>query len=107
MMEILILLKKKVVVSKDDIKELYDMFTSLPLETQDAEKPKGGMITGFRFNLTDGTSYALIHIGYGFKNGTLKSSTGNFEYFTNADINSYWSNIDIEAVSVEEIEVPK
>jgi hypothetical protein len=37
---------------------------------------------------------------------TLKSSTGNFEYFTSADISSYWSNTDLEAVSVEESELP-
>ena len=37
----------------------------------------------------------------------LKSSTGNFEYFTSADIGAYWSDIDLEAVAVEESELPK
>lgn len=48
-----------------------------------------------------------IYVCNGVKNGKLKSSTGNFEYFTRSDIGSYWSNIDLEAVSVEENELPK
>ena len=72
-----------------------------------AEETAGAAITSFRFNLSDGTSYELIYACHGVKNGNLESSTGNFKYFTSADIGSYWDNIDLEAVSVEESELPK
>ena len=44
------------------------------------EETTGGDVTSFRFNLSDGTSYELIYVCNGVKNGNLKSSTGNFEY---------------------------
>lgn len=59
------------------------------------------------FNLSGGTSYELIYECNGVKKGNLKSSTGNFEYSTSVDIGSYWSNIDIDAVAVEESELPR
>ena len=49
----------------------------------------------------------MIYECDGVKKGNLKSSTGNFEYSTSADIGSYWSNIDIDAVAVEESELPQ
>ena len=78
--------EKKVVVAETDITDLY--------------------VTSFRFNLSDGTSYELIYVCDGVKNGKLKSSTGNFEYFTRSDIGSYWFNNELEAVPVEESELP-
>ena len=98
-------IEKKVVIAEDDIKSLCNIFEKLSLETP--EKSKGGMITSFRFNLIDGTSYELIYRSYGVKKGNLKSSTDAFEYFTSADIGAYWSNIAIEAVQVDESELPK
>ena len=100
-------IEKKVVVSDDDIRALYEMFESLSLEPVTAEKPKGGLITSFRFNLPDETSYALIYCCYGVKNGTLKSSTENFEYFTYADIGSFWYTIEADTATVKESELPK
>lgn len=88
------------------IYSLYDMFEGLSLELKEVEETSGAEITSFRFNLHDGTSYELIYGCYGVKTGNLKSSTGNFEYFTSADISSYWSNTDLEAVPVEESELP-
>lgn len=99
--------EKKVVVAEDMIKTLYDMFEGLSLERKEVEETAGAEITSFRFNLADGTGYELIYGSYAVKTGSLKSSTGNFEYFTSADIGSYWSNIDLEAVSVEESELPQ
>ena len=64
-------------------------------------------VTSFRFNLSDGTNYELVYVCNGVKNGKLKSSTGNFEYFTSSDIGSYWSNMDLESVPVKESELPK
>ena len=99
--------EKKVVVAETDIIDLYDKFEDLSLMEKQVEETTGGDVTSFRFNLSDGTSYELIYVCNGVKNGKLKSSTGNFEYFTRSDIGSYWSNIDLEAVSVEENELPK
>ena len=78
----------------------------LSLELKEVEETAGAEITSFRFNLSDGTSYELIYGCDGVKTGNLKSSTDNFEYFTSADISSYWSNTDLEAVPVEESELP-
>ena len=99
--------EKKVIVEESDITALYDMFEDLSLEDKQVEETTGASVTSFRFNLSDGTSYELIYVCNGVKNGNLKSSTGKFEYFTRSDIGSYWSNIDLEAVSVEENELPK
>ena len=99
--------EKKVVVAEEDIKTLYDMFEGLALELKEVEETAGAEITSFRFVLSDGTSYELIYGCYGVKTGNLKSSTGKFEYFTSADIGAYWSDIDLEAVAVEESELPK
>ena len=96
--------EKKVVAAETDITDLYDKFDDLSLIEKQIDETAGGDVTSFRFNLSDGTSYELIYVCIGVKNGKLKSSTGNFEYFTRSDIGSYWSNIDLEAVSVEENE---
>ena len=90
--------------------ELY-RYAGAPVSAEkkvvDAEETTGAKITSFRFNLSDGTTYELIYGCYGVKTGNLKSSTGNFEYFTSEDIGAYWSDIDLEAVAVEESELPK
>ena len=100
--------EKKVVVEEDDIQAVYDLFGRISLTTERVSTDtSGGSTVSFRFNLADGTNYELTYIGYGIKNGTLKSSTGKFEYFTLADIFGFWIHIDIEAVAVEESELPK
>lgn len=83
------------------------MFEGLLLKEKKVKENIGANVTSFRFNLSDGTNYELIYICNGVKNGNLKSSTGNFEYFTSADIGSYWNDIELETVSVEEKELPK
>ena len=99
--------EKKVIVEEETIKSLYDMFESLSLKNKAVEETTGAEITSFRFNLSDGTDYELIYGCYGVKNGSLQSSTGDYEYFTSADIGSYWYNTDLDAVPVEESELPK
>ena len=99
--------EKKIVVAKTDITDLYHMFENLSLTDKQVEEITGADVTSFRFNLSDGTNYELVYVCNGVKNGKLKSSTGNFEYFTNSDIGSYWSNMDLESVSVKESELPK
>ena len=98
--------EKKVVVAKTDITDLYHMFENLSLTDKQVEEITGADVTSFRFNLSDGTNYELIYVGNAVKNGKLKSSTGNFEYFTRSDIGSYWFNNELEAVPVEESELP-
>ena len=100
--------EKKVVIDEDDMKAVYDMFERLSLTSEKVSTDtSGGSTISFTFNLVDGTNYELTYIGHGIKNGTLKSSTGNFEYFTIADIYGFWITIDLEAVTVEENEFPK
>ena len=99
--------EKKVVVAETDIIDLYDKFEDLSLMEKQVEETTGGDVTSFRFNLSDGTNYELVYVCNGVKNGKLKSSTGNFEYFTSSDIGSYWSNMDLESVPVKESELPK
>lgn len=99
--------EKKVVVAETDIIDLYDKFEDLSLMEKQVEETTGGDVTSFRFNLSDGTNYELVYVCNGVKNGKLKSSTDNFEYFTSSDIGSYWSNMDLESVPVKESELPK
>ena len=95
--------EKKIVVAKTDITDLYHMFENLSLTDKQVEEITGADVTSFRFNLSDGTNYELVYVCNGVKNGKLKSPTGNFEYFTSSDIGAYWSNIDLEAVTVSKL----
>ena len=101
--------EKKVVVAENDIKTLYDEFEGLSLKGKKAEETTGADVTSFRFNLSDGMSYDLIYTCYGTKNGNLKSEAGGFEYFTSADIGSYWTNLnkELEAMPADEKELPR
>ena len=99
--------EKKVVVAETDITDLYLSLIHISEPTKQVEEITGADVTSFRFNLSDGTNYELVYVCNGVKNGKLKSSTGNFEYFTSSDIGSYWSNMDLESVPVKESELPK
>ena len=100
--------EKKVAVDEDDIKAMCDLFERISLTTERVSTDtSGGSTIHFTINLADGTNYELTYIGHGIKNGTLKSSTGNFEYFTLADIYGFWILIDLEAVTVEENDLLK
>ena len=77
------------------------------MKEKQVEENTGADVTSFRFNLSDGSNYELIYVCNGVRNGKLKSSTGNFEYFTRSDIGSSWFNNELEAVPVEESELPK
>ena len=100
--------EKKVVTAESDISALYEMFEGLSLKDKKVEETAGADVTSFRFNLLDGTSYELIYVCNGVKSGKLKSETGNFEYFTSADIGAYWDDLDteLEATPVNESELP-
>ena len=64
------------------------MFENLSLKEKQVEENTGADVTSFRFNLSDGSNYELVYVCNGVRNGKLKSSTGNFEYFTRSDIGS-------------------
>ena len=100
--------EKKVIVSEQDIKTLYEKFERISYKLKKADEVVGGETTSFRFNLSDGTMYELIYRSYGVKNGILKSPTDGFEYFTSADIgwNWRWINEDLVAVEVDKSELP-
>ena len=100
--------EKKNVTESKDIKNLYVTFSELQLQNRKTDiTAVGSSVTSFRFNLSDGTNYELIYVGYGVKDGELFSGTGNFRYFTSADIGWYWRwlNESYEAMpaSVEEL----
>jgi len=99
--------EKKVVISEEDIKTVCDMFERLSFTTQKAKETAEATTTSFRFNLNDGTNYEMVYSCYGVKNGSLKSSTGNFEYFASADIGAAWGNVEPEAVQADASELPK
>ena len=100
--------EKKVIVSEQDIKTLYEKFERISYKLKKADEVVGGETTSFRFNLSDGTMYELIYRSYGVKNGILKSPTDGFEYFTSAGIgwNWRWLNEDLVAVEVDKSELP-
>ena len=98
--------EKKTVSAEEDIRYLYDQFAGLSLVARETEDTAAAT-TGFRFNLTDGTRYELIYSHSGVPTGSLKSMTDHVEYLTSADIGSYWSHFDLEAVPAEESELPK
>ena len=48
--------KRKIVVAKTDITDLYHMFENLSLTDKQVEEITGADVTSFRFNLSDGTT---------------------------------------------------
>ena len=80
------------------------MFENLSLTDKQVEEITGADVTSFRFNLSDGTNYELVYVCNGVKNGKLKSVRSLSHP---KDIGSYWSNMDLESVSVKESELPK
>ena len=89
----------KATESDADIKELYEKFESISFKIKENEEKSEPEITLFKFILSDGTEYDLTYLGYGVKNGRLKSTAGNFDYFTSADIAGIWQSLskNIEA----------
>ena len=101
--------EKKIIIESKDIATLYVKFSELLLQKKEPDiSAVGSSVTSFRFNLSDGTDYELIYVGYGVKNGELFSGTGNFRYFTSADIgwNWRWLNESYEAVPALVEELP-
>ena len=98
--------EKKIAITEEDIRTVYDMFERLSFTTKKA-KETAGTTTSFRFNLTDGTSYEMVYTCFGVKRGSLKSTTGNFEYFATSDIGAVWGNVTAKAAQAKSGELPK
>lgn len=98
--------EKKVVTGSSDIEALYTLFTGLSLKDKQSEPVTGKSVTSFRFNLSDGTSYELIYLAEAVKQGRLQSPSGNFDYFTSADIGGLWKNLSYETEAVQEDKLP-
>lgn len=101
--------EKKLVTDKDDVEYIYNLFQELDLKQNNTEEYSGASVTSFRFVLSDGTNYEIVYVGNGVKKGVVKSSMGDFEYFTSEDIGWCWSQLNTELVAepAVESELPK
>ena len=98
--------EKQVITESEDIADLYSLFSGLEVSDKKTEPVVGETITSFRFNLSDDTSYEIIYCAEAVKSGRLKFPAEKLDYFTAADIESYWDNYQYEIVPVSESELP-
>ena len=85
---------------------IYFLFSGLEVSDKKTEPVAGGTVTSFRFNLSNDTSYEIIYCAEAVKSGRLKLPEEKLDYFTAADIESYWDNYQYEIVPVSENELP-
>ena len=98
--------EKQVITESEDIADLYSLFSGLEVSDKKTEPVVGETITSFRFNLSDDTSYEIIYCAEAVKSGRLKLPEEKLDYFTAAEIESYWDNYQYEIVPVSESELP-
>lgn len=98
--------EKQVITKTDDIEDIYFLFSGLEVSDKKTEPVAGGTVTSFRFNLSNDTSYEIIYCAEAVKSGRLKLPEEKLDYFTAADIESYWDNYQYEIVPVSENELP-
>ena len=91
--------EKQVITKTDDIEDIYFLFSGLEVSDKKTEPVAGGTVTSFRFNLSNDTSYEIIYCAEAVKSGRLKLPEEKLDYFTAADIESYWDNYQYEIVS--------
>lgn len=91
--------EEKIVTEPADIQALYAYFESLTFQEKEVDEMADAATTAFQFHLSDDTEFDLTYAGNGVKNGALKSSAGDFEYFTSADVGGYWVNLPYEAAA--------
>lgn len=96
--------EEKIVTEAADIQALYAYFESLTLQEKEVDEMADAAITTFQFHLSDDTEFDLTYAGNGVKHGALKSSAGDFEYFTAADVGGYWKNLPYDTAAVEALE---
>lgn len=98
------LAEEKTVTKATDIQALYEYFESMTLQEKEVDEMADAAVTTFLFHLSDGTEFDLSYTGNGVKNGALKSSAGDFEFFTAADVGGYWKNLPYDTTAVEALE---
>ena len=98
--------EKQVITKTDDIEDIYFLFSGLEVSDKKTEPVAGGTVTSFWFNLSNDTSYEIIYCAEAVKSGRLKLPEEKLDYFTAADIESYWDNYQYEIVPVSENELP-
>lgn len=91
--------EEKTVTEATDIQAIYKYFESLPLQEKEVDEMADAAVTTFLFHLADGTEFDLSYTGNGVKNGVLKSSAGDFEFFTAADVGGYWKNLPYDTAA--------
>ena len=96
--------EEKIVTESADIQALYAYFESLTLQEKEVDEMVDAAVTTFLFHLSDGTEFDLSYTGNGVKNGALKSSAGDFEFFTAADVGGYWKNLPYDAAEEDDLE---
>ena len=98
--------EKKIISDSDTITYLYDKLDSIMFQEKDIENQATHNVAIFRFDLTDGTKYEIVYVGYGVKKGELTTSDG-YNYFTTADIGGLCINLPGETVPADESELPE
>lgn len=98
--------EKKEITEPTEIANLYTTLSNVKVKDKETEPVAGGMVTSFRFWLSDGTNYEMIYSFEGVKTGRLLLGKETKDYFTSADIGSLWDNCSQEAIKVDESELP-
>ena len=65
----------------------------------------GSPVISFRFWLSNGQTFEIIHVNYGVKKGRIMSSYV-FDYTTEADVCGLWRLYDYLSVPAAESELP-
>ena len=98
--------EKKILTESDDIEGVMNVFSGITLRDKKVEECSGSTVTSFQFNLSDGTSYAIIYVSEAVKSGTLMLSDDDTKWFTSADIGALWDTGDSDAVKADMSELP-
>lgn len=99
--------EKRTMMDKEDIRELYNYFFNLDVQSKEIKRVSGGKILSFRFHLSDGTDYEIIHYAQAVKSGSLSIPSEQLNYFTSADVGALWTQYQqYPTVSVNRSELP-
>jgi hypothetical protein len=95
----------QIITKPSDIESIINTLTSIKVKEGSYEPTAGTDTTSFRFNLSDGTDFEIIYVGYGVKKGEIMSSY-IFNYVTEADVGGLWDDFKYEVVNAEESKLP-
>ncbi len=97
--------EQKQLDSSQDISNLMDSISNIPVKKNHIFSHSPQKITSFRFHLADGTDFEVIYTCYGVKTGTIQSSYA-FDYQTSSDVGGIWSTFDVPITSADEETLP-